>query len=104
MRDFADRLRERAATLRLSNAELARRLGLSDQRLGNYLAGTREPDLDMLARLAAALDTTPNALLGFSQVANDGHAAQMRERAHRAIDSLASDRIELVVSMLEALT
>lgn len=102
MRDFADRLRQRAATLRLSNAELARRLGLSDQRLGNYLAGTREPDLEMLARLASALQTTPNELLGFADADRGERIEQLRARAHQAIDEMDWARLELIVRMIEA--
>ncbi len=104
MRDFADRLRHRATTLRLSNAELARRMGLSDQRLGNYLAGTREPDLEMLARLASALQTTPNELLGFQDQASEEHQADLRARARRALEEVDPSRLEVVLKVLEALS
>lgn len=104
MRDFAERLRQRVATLRLSNAELARRMGLSDQRLGNYLAGIREPDLEMLTKLASMLQTTPNELLGFPDKTGEEQLAALRERAHEAINELGLDELKVIVSVLDALT
>lgn len=90
--------------LRLSNAELARRMGLSDQRLGNYLAGTREPDLEMLTKLASVLQTTPNDLLGYPDQTTDERIVALREQAHKAIDELGADELKVIVSVLEALT
>jgi len=57
---FADNLRKRAKQLELSNAEVARRAGLSERRYGNYVSGRREPDLATLMRVAACLKTSPN--------------------------------------------
>ncbi len=103
MNDFAKRLRERAATLRLSNAELARRTGLSDQRLGNYIAGTREPDLATLSRLASALQTSPDWLLGFDvALGADAARTELESRAYRAISQMSVKYLELVVPLLEA--
>lgn len=50
--------------LGLSDAEVARRAGLSARRYGNYVQGLREPDLATLVRISRALQTTPDALLG----------------------------------------
>jgi transcriptional regulator with XRE-family HTH domain len=65
MKIFAERLKDRAAVLGLSNAEVARRTGLSERRYGHYVSGSREPDLATLARIARALGTSPNHLLGY---------------------------------------
>src|ERR1700750_3131263 len=46
------RLAARARELGLSNAEVARRAGLSERRFGNYVTDTREPDLHTLTILA----------------------------------------------------
>lgn len=62
---FAAKLRERAAELRLSNAEVARRAGLTERRYAHYVSGDREPDLTTLVRIAGVLQTTPNSLLGY---------------------------------------
>jgi transcriptional regulator with XRE-family HTH domain len=60
---LAKRLRERARQLNLSDAEVARRAGLSERRYGHYVRNTHEPDCATLVRICAALDATPNDLL-----------------------------------------
>lgn len=65
MGPFATNLRTRAEELGLSNAEVARRAGLSERRYGNYVSGRREPDLATLVRIAQVLDSTPDQLLSF---------------------------------------
>ena len=51
MRIFAQRIRERARELGLSDAEVARRAGLSERRYGYYATGEREPNLATLVRI-----------------------------------------------------
>jgi transcriptional regulator with XRE-family HTH domain len=57
---FAKRLRERARQLELTDAEVARRAGLSERRYGHYVRGARQPDFQTLLRICAALDATPD--------------------------------------------
>ena len=61
---LSERLRARARALGLSDAEVARRLGLSQSRYANYVAGVREPDFATFLRICEVLETTPNRLLG----------------------------------------
>jgi transcriptional regulator with XRE-family HTH domain len=61
-----ERIRARLKVLEISQADAARRAHLSTQRFGNYAQGTRTPDLDTLMRIARALGTTTDWLLGFS--------------------------------------
>jgi transcriptional regulator with XRE-family HTH domain len=63
MQVFAQRIRERARELGLSDAEVARRAGLSERRYGYYATGEREPNLDTLIRICEVLSATPNDLL-----------------------------------------
>jgi len=67
MDGFGERLRARAQDLGLSDAEVARRAGLSVNRYGNYVRNTREPDLATLVRIAEVLGTTPDGLLQVGQ-------------------------------------
>jgi transcriptional regulator with XRE-family HTH domain len=60
---FARRLRERARQLELTDAEVARRAGLSERRYGHYVRGVRQPDFVTLMRICGVLDLTPNDLL-----------------------------------------
>jgi transcriptional regulator with XRE-family HTH domain len=63
METFAQRIRERARELGLSDAEVARRAGLSERRYGYYATGEREPNLATLVRICEVLAATPNDLL-----------------------------------------
>ena len=59
-----------AAVLRIMRGEtpqgvFAERLGLKQAKYSHYENHRREPSLDELCRIARALDTTPNVLLGF---------------------------------------
>lgn len=65
---LGERLRERVAQLGISQVEAARRCGLSPSRFGNYYKNSRSPDLDTLMRMARALQTSTDWLLGFSAV------------------------------------
>lgn len=63
MDKVSKRLRERARELQLSDAEVARRAGLSERRYGHYVQGTREPDFATFLRICAVMDLTPNDVL-----------------------------------------
>jgi transcriptional regulator with XRE-family HTH domain len=64
---IADRLRAQIANSGLSQAEVARRAGISAPRLANYLAGDRTPDPQLLDRIAAVLGTDADQLNGASE-------------------------------------
>ena len=102
MQSFADALRKRAEQLGLSNAEVARRANLTERRYGNYVAGVREPDLATLSRIARALGTTPDTLLGF----RDGDAKTVTEnlveRLVLSANTLSAGDLELLVVQLDA--
>lgn len=98
---FATNLRRRAEELGLSNAEVARRAGLSERRYGNYVSGRREPDLATLVKIATVLATTPDRLL--APAADAPSAKSPRQRAIAALTVLDDFELETVAVMLEAL-
>ena len=63
---FHERLAERIEALGWSQAEAARRCGMSSQRFGNYYQGTRMPDVETLMRVARVLHTSTDWLLGLN--------------------------------------
>lgn len=71
MEAMAQRIRDRIAALGIDQAEAARRSGMSPQRFGNYALAKRRPDPQTLAKIASALETTPDALLGVSEATYD---------------------------------
>ena len=99
---FATNLRRRAEELGISNAEVARRAGLSERRYGNYVSGRREPDLATLIKIASVLATTPNELLASSSLTKLPTELTL-ERAVAALATLESDDLERVTIMVEAL-
>ncbi len=102
MEPFAANLKKRAEDLGISNAEVARRAGLSERRYGNYVSGRREPDLATLVRIASVLATTPNALLT-TETPAETSGELTRQRAVAALAALPTDDLERIVIMVEAL-
>lgn len=102
MEPFAANLRKRAEELGISNAEAARRAGLSERRYGNYVSGRREPDLATLVRIASALATTPNELL-IQRTSTSNNENLTELRAIAALKSLAQPDLERLAIMIEAL-
>ena len=72
-------LGKRSAILRISKgwsqAELARRIGVSASAVGMYEQGRREPSLGLLVRLAQELGATTDYLLMGEAPASDPSAA-----------------------------
>lgn len=101
---FAKRLKERASELGIPHAEAARRSGLSERRYSNYVSGIREPDLAMLVRIAAALQTTPDDLLGVADKRKLTSRTLLMDRLNSAAQTLGDHDLEIVVTQTEALT
>jgi transcriptional regulator with XRE-family HTH domain len=104
MRVLGQRLRSRARELGFTNAEVARRAGLSERRYGFYVTGDHEPDLSTLLRICKVLATTPNILLGFSEDGKEGsNRAALIERLRTASRALSEHDLQTLVIQAEAL-
>ncbi len=104
MEPFASKLRERAAQLGISNAEVARRADLSERRYAHYVSGTREPDLVTLVRIAKVLEMTPNDLLGFGKGDSKPSKRELlRDRLNVAANAMDDHELEIVIVQAEAL-
>ena len=102
MEPFASNLRKRAEELGISNAEAARRVGLSERRYGNYISGRREPDLATLVRIATVLETSPDELLSFGDHEERSEPRLLaRDRIIAATNVLTPDDLERLVIMVE---
>ena len=102
MEIFSNRLREKAKQLGISNAEVARRVGLDERRYAHYASGRREPDLATLVRIAETLGTTPSWLLGVSMRGKD-ITSSLIERFENAATGMPVDELELCIIQAEAL-
>ncbi len=100
---FAKNLRKRAKQLGISNAEAARLSGLEERRYAHYVSDRREPDLATLVKIADALGTTPNLLLGVvDPVADDPKKAVLLEKLLNAAASMSLDEFNIFVIQAEA--
>jgi transcriptional regulator with XRE-family HTH domain len=104
MSPFCKQLRARGQQLELSDAAIARRLGISQSRYTNYVNGHCEPDFAMLARICLVLHTTPNDLLGF-----EGPGAQQQadnrylQRIAAAGQVLNPETLRMAVVVMDAM-
>ena len=60
---FGERIRERRLALKITQAQLAERIGTSVGYVGHLERGMRSPSLDVFIELCQELHTTPNFLL-----------------------------------------
>lgn len=107
MFDIGQRLRRRARELALSDAEVARRAGLSERRYGNYVASSREPNFSVFLKLCDVLSVTPNDILLDN---NGGDEARLRSRRNvrlgrimSALSSLPEGDWDVAIDILDAL-
>lgn len=80
MDGLGERLKNRIRTLGLTDAEVARRAGLSETRFAHYVRDRREPDFGTFVRICRLLATTPDALLAFDETSDGDEAAVLRDR------------------------
>lgn len=103
MESFAANLKKRAQELGLSNAEVARRAGLTERRYGNYITGRREPDLATLVRIASVLESTPNMLLSFEvATAKPTPDELLKAQIASAANALTGDDLEVMAVAMQA--
>jgi transcriptional regulator with XRE-family HTH domain len=98
---FAINLRKRAADLGISNAEVARRLDISERRYGHYIRGDREPDFATLLKISRILQTSPDHLLGFDQEPEQDERAKLRDKMLAAAARLDDLQLRIAVAQVE---
>ena len=103
MDEFARRLRERAAELGISNAEVARRCGLGERQYGYYIAGMRQPNLQALVKIARVLNNSVDDLLGLTDSQPQTERTRLLDRLNVAATSLTDGELRTIVTQTEAL-
>ncbi len=108
MAETADRkaMGARIKTLRkakgLPQKQLAATLGVRFQQLNKYEGGFNNPPVEMLIKLADALDTTVDYLLTGAQI-DDSQLANVRLfRRFQALERLGEDDQETVIKVIDA--
>ena len=65
---FSENLREALAVHGMSQQNLAKHIGTTQQTVSRWLLGINEPDLSTLLEICLYLDETPNSLLGYDDI------------------------------------
>ena len=89
---FKDRLKAKRGEANITQAELAKLAGVSTRTIQNYELGSRRPyQIEVVQRIADALSTTTEYLLGSSgMMVADAHE-KVGSKAARDIDELVSE-------------
>ncbi len=98
VRQFAERLREVRRSVGLTQRELAERAHLSEGYVARLEAGDTSPGLDLLSRLAAALNVTLTDILPPAPPAAPLDA--MRQRARTLCEEVASTADRATLALL----
>ncbi|MDE1567872.1 helix-turn-helix domain-containing protein [Aquabacter sp. P-9] len=99
---FAKNIQARARALGRSNADVARAVGINERRYAHYATGAREPDMLTLLKIAEALGSSPNELLGFDRLETRSENL-LPERLLMAARQLPPQDLESIVVQTEAL-
>jgi transcriptional regulator with XRE-family HTH domain len=89
---FKERLKEKRSEAKLTQTELAKKVGVSDRTIQNYELGTRRPqNMEVAQKLAEALNTSIDSLLGTSGILVVQAQEKGGAKAARDIDVMVSD-------------
>lgn len=66
------RLRERRESLKISQIELAEKVGVTQNTISQWETGSRRPNIDMLVKLTEVFGCTADELLGIERKKTEG--------------------------------
>ena len=96
---LGQRIAKRRKELGLSQAQVNEKAGLSDKYLSNIERATSVPSLDVLMRLCAVLQTTPDRFLvgaeSEASITNIGRVAAIK------VENMSRDQQRLALSLLD---
>jgi transcriptional regulator with XRE-family HTH domain len=98
------RIRAAAQERGLTDAEAARRCGLSQSRFSKYILDMNEPGLRTLLQICNALGTTPDKLLLAEKSDQEDQRARDLRYANWCLDMLDDQSLSLAVRMLKGAT
>ena len=89
------RIIEALNTMKMTQKELASRIGVTEAVISRYISGDRAPKPEMLANIATALNTTSDFLLGIERDEFD-YARVKRILARNASEMTEQQKKELI--------
>ncbi len=87
---LGNRIREARTRLGLTQDELGGRLGIGKSSISEWEHGKRSPSIDDLTRLAEALSTTPESLMGWQRASTLPHASLLPIQNRRRVPVIGS--------------
>lgn len=93
------RMQRRTKELGLTDAEVARRMGVSERRYGFYVTGDRDPDLATLLRIADILQADADRLLRPWDEAEASKTDRLRAQIRSSAAALPADRLQLLADV-----
>jgi transcriptional regulator with XRE-family HTH domain len=103
MDGLGKRMKARAQALMLTDTEVARRLGISQNRYANYVTDSREPDYLTLVRICGVLATTPNHLLGLEEAPTEDGEATLARRIEAATNAMDGEARRIAAEVMDTL-
>ncbi len=104
MEGLGKRLRFRTRELGLSDAEAARRAGLTTTRYGHYVTDYREPDLVTLVRICRVLGIRPDELLAYEGAEiEDDELIEQRRKVTGFVSAMDRATLSLAAPVMQAL-
>lgn len=101
MNNIGDRIREARELRKLSQGDLAERVGLHPAAISHFETGKRRPSVGNLVKLCTALCVSSDFLLGMKH--NKYPWARRAEEILEKIDKLTADRIDILDKFINVL-
>jgi transcriptional regulator with XRE-family HTH domain len=102
MSTFSKRLKEQRETLGMSQSKLASEVGLHQSIIGRYERDEAKPTIDVVSRMAIALNTTVGYLLGENDQADTFKNPEMLKR-FKDILSFPKDKREHIFYAIDSM-
>jgi transcriptional regulator with XRE-family HTH domain len=100
---FGKNLRLRAKDLGMTDAEVARLVGIAERRYGFYVTGDREPDLATLLRIAGVLRIPVDDLLQPRQAASPSPNEKLQDQIQAYAATLETEQLGLLADIAKTL-
>lgn len=98
---FSERLIALMKQNRINQKELAQKAGVTESAMSYYVKGDRTPRSDVLTRIAKALETTTDYLLGTSESVSEVSRGEL-QYLQRNLGKLDSDQLKKAENILKA--
>lgn len=99
---FSERISELMKNNRLSQKELSAKAGVTESAMSYYVNGERTPRSDVLTRIAKALGTTTDYLLGNTSEATLNSTDKGLQYLQRNLGKLNTEQLKRAETMLKA--